>query len=60
MKISKYDLEKFICDNQTKMNNIKDITSRGYKRLKLINQLALTQLTELVNYPELINRKIYK
>ena len=44
MKISKYDLEKFIYDNQTKMIKINNTTNREYKRLKIINQLALSKL----------------
>ena len=44
MKISKYDLEKFVYDNQTKMIKINDTTNKEYKRLKLINQLTLMKL----------------
>ncbi len=43
-KITKYDLEKFIYNNQTKMIKINDTTNREYKRLKLINQLTLMKL----------------
>jgi hypothetical protein len=47
-KITKYDLEKFIYNNQTKMIKINDTTNREYKRLKLINQLTLMKLSRLI------------